>query len=150
MLRCLRLYQLPALSVLLFPVPGLFLREAPARLLLLRAVWRLPVRAAPVRWSVPYPVPFGFLQNARLWYQSASRLCCGLFQESLSVLQVLFRCSTRRYTQKNSPTYQARNVGRQHRRRFPPVPRGCGGRGVPAWQGRYHAAWRGRFHGLRS
>ena len=95
MLRCLRLYQLPALSVLLFPV-----------------------RAAPVRWSVPYPVPFGFLQNARLWYQSASRLCCGLFRESLSVLQVLFRCSTRRYTQKNSPTYQARNVGRQHRRRF--------------------------------
>ena len=69
----------PVPAVLLFPVLWLFLREAPARLLLLRAVWQLPVRAAPVRWSVPYPVPFGFLQNARLWYQSALRRCCGLF-----------------------------------------------------------------------
>ena len=108
----------------LFPVPGLFLREAPARLFLLWAV--------PVRWSAPYPVPVGFLQNARLWYQSDLRRCCGLFQESLLILQVPFRCSTRRYTQKNSPTYQARSVGKRHRRRFLPVPRGCGGRGVLA------------------
>ena len=78
----------------------------------------------PVRWSVPYPVPLDFCKMSRLWYQSDLRRCCGLFQESLSVLKVLFRCSpadikgiVRRI--------KARSVGKRHRRRFLPVPQGA-------------------------
>lgn len=63
-----------------------------------------------------------------------------MFQESLSAPQAHARCSTRRHTQRNNPTYQVRNASRWYKPRFPPVPRGCGGQGVPGRLCLYRAA----------
>ncbi len=130
-LRCLRLYQLPARSVLLFLYRGCFFGK------LLRGCFCFGL--------------FGsFLCGMRLFGGLFLILCLLVSAKCPSMVSISFAAVLRIVSrepfnsassfpllhpaiyQKNSPTYQARNVGRQHRRRFPPVPRGCGGRGVPA------------------
>ena len=53
-----------------------------------------------VRWSVPYPVPFDFCKMSVYGINQTCGGAADCFKRA-SVLQVLFRCSTRRYTHKN-------------------------------------------------